>query len=108
VAEIGQAGATARRLEGRAVTGSAFDSASIGTGAVSLAGTSAMTSIGMAFEGTLVGAGGVLVDSGGDKTECEASVGPTMTEGGERASNDTAHSEESACLTFSGEGVLEP
>jgi hypothetical protein len=67
-----------------------------------------MTSTGMAFEGALVGAGGVLVDSGGDKTEGEALVGPTMMEGGGRASNDTVHSEESACLTFSGEGVLEP
>jgi hypothetical protein len=78
VAGIGQAGTTARRLEGRAATGSAFDSASTGTGAVCLAGTSAMTSTGMAFEGALVGAGGVLVDSGGDNTGGEASVGPTM------------------------------
>jgi hypothetical protein len=62
----------------------------------------------MAFEGASVGTGGVLVDSSGDKTEGEASVGLIMMEGGGRASNDTANSEESACLTFSGEGGLEP
>jgi hypothetical protein len=75
-------------LKCRTAIGSAFDSASTGTGAISLTETFAMTSTGMAFEGALVG-------TGTDKKEGEASVGPTMIE-------------ESVCLTFAGEGVLEP
>jgi hypothetical protein len=67
-----------------------------------------MTSADMAFEGASVGTGGVLVESCGDRTEGEASVGLTMTEWGGRASSDSAHSKETACLTFSGEGFLEP
>jgi hypothetical protein len=60
-----------------------------------------MTLTGMVFDSTLAGACN-------EQERGEASVGPTMMEDWGRASNDTAHCNGSACLTFIGRGVCEP